>query len=85
MASTIQKAIFEALAACLGLSSSSAAASALIRAAYADPENQPQPPRTRNVICFYLQQEEDTFSRRIHFSCTLITDSGSAPLSADLG
>ena len=59
----LRSAIFEALAACLGLSSSSAAASALIRAAYADPENQPQPPRTRNVIYFYLLQEEDPSSR----------------------
>ena len=27
----------------------------------------------------------ETASRRLHFTCTLITDSGSAPLSADLG
>ena len=77
MPTAIRTAIFEALAACLGLSSSSAAASSLIRAAYTEPENQPQPPRTRNVIYFDLQKEEDPPSRIPSFMPATSETSGS--------
>ena len=55
----LRSAIFSALAACLGLSADSAAASALIHPAYAEPENGPRPPRDRNVIYYALSQEAD--------------------------
>jgi len=55
--SEMNKAIYQALCACLGLSPDTAAASSLIWRAYAEPENAPQPPRDRNVIYYSLLQE----------------------------
>ena len=55
--------LFDALAACFGLSPSSAAASALIHPAYTEPENAPRPPRDRDVIYFDLQSEDDPGDR----------------------
>ena len=85
MPTAIRTAIFEALAACLGLSSSSVAASSLIRAAYTEPENQPQPPRTRNVIYFDLQKEEDPPSRIPSFMPATSEASGSFGASSASG
>ena len=45
--------IYNALCACFGLSSSSDAASVLIRQAYQEPENAPRPPRSTNVIYYF--------------------------------
>ena len=53
----LNTAIYQALCACIGLSPNTAAASALICRAYAEPENAPQPPRDRNVIYYYLMQD----------------------------
>ena len=53
----MNNAIYQALCTCLGLSPDTAAASALICRAYAEPENAPQPPRDRNVIYYSLMQE----------------------------
>ena len=50
-------AIFDALCACLNLNRHSAEEAALIREAYAEPENSPQPPRNRNVIYWSVLQE----------------------------
>ena len=50
-------AIFDALCACLDLSPDSREAAALIHEAYAEPENAPRPPRTRNVIYWTLLQD----------------------------
>ena len=61
--STIKNAVFDALASCLGLSSNSAAASALIHPAYTEPENAPRPPLDRDVVYFDLQTEEDPGDR----------------------
>ena len=44
--------IYQALCTCLGLPSSSAQASALIREAYQEPENAPRPPRSTDVIYY---------------------------------
>ena len=44
--------IYQALCTCLGLPSSSAQASALIREAYQEPENAPRPPRNTDVIYY---------------------------------
>ena len=44
--------IYHALCACLGLSPASSEASVLIREAYQEPENAPQPPRTADVIYY---------------------------------
>ena len=52
--------IYNALCACLGLSPSSAQALSLIRQAYTDPENTPQPARTADVIYWSLSPEQDT-------------------------
>ena len=46
--------IYQALCTCLGLPSSSAQASALIREAYQEPENAPRPPRNTDVIYYSL-------------------------------
>ena len=46
--------IFEALCACLGLSPGSAQALSLIRQAYTEPENSPQPARSADVIYWSL-------------------------------
>ena len=61
--STIQNAIFDALAACFGLSADSAAASALIHPAYTEPENAPRPARSLNVVYFDLMAEDDPGDR----------------------
>ena len=53
----MNEAIYKALCACFGLSPSSAEASALIRQAYLEPENAPQPPRTVDVIYYFLQPD----------------------------
>jgi hypothetical protein len=50
--------IFKALCACLGLSPSSAQALALIRQAYTEPENSPQPARNTDVIYWSLSPEQ---------------------------
>jgi len=50
--------IFKALCACLGLSPSSAQALALIRQAYTEPENTPQPARNVDVIYWSLSPEQ---------------------------
>ena len=50
--------IFKALCACLGLSPSSEQALSLIRQAYTEPENSPQPARTADVIYWSLSPEQ---------------------------
>ena len=50
-------AIFDALCACLNLNKTSPEAAGLIREAYAEPENAPRPPRSRNVIYWTLLQD----------------------------
>ena len=50
--------IFKALCACLGLSPSSEQALALIRQAYTEPENSPQPARNADVIYWSLSPEQ---------------------------
>ena len=50
--------IFKALCACLGLSPSSEQALALIRQAYTEPENSPQPARNVDVIYWSLSPEQ---------------------------
>ena len=50
--------IFKALCACLGLSPSSDQALSLIRQAYTEPENSPQPARTADVIYWSLSPEQ---------------------------
>ena len=52
--------IFKALCACLGLSPSSAQALSLIRQAYTEPENTPQPARSADVIYWSLSPEQGT-------------------------
>ena len=49
--------IFNALCACLGLSPSSSQALSLIRQAYTEPENSPQPARSVDVIYWSLSPE----------------------------
>lgn len=51
-------AIYSALCACFGLSPTSAEAALLIREAYQEPENNPRPPRSADVI--YYSAEPDT-------------------------
>ncbi len=55
--SAFHTAIFDALCACLNLNRNSAEAAALIREAYAEPENSPQPSRNLNVIYWTLLQD----------------------------
>ena len=50
--------IFKALCACLGLSPSSEQALSLIRQAYTEPENSPQPARTTDVIYWSLSPDQ---------------------------
>ena len=52
--------IFQALCACLGLSSSSQDASLLIREAYQEPENAPRLPRSANVIYYSVAPDPVT-------------------------
>ena len=52
--------IFKALCACLGLSPSSEQALSLIRQAYTEPENTPQPARSADVIYWSLSPEQGT-------------------------
>ena len=59
----IRDVVFEALAACFGLSADSAAASTLIHSAYTEPENAPRPARSSNVVYFDLMAEEDPGDR----------------------
>ena len=54
----LHSAIYSALCACLGLSPSSDEAAALIMEAYTEPENAPQPPRTRDVIYYSLLRDD---------------------------
>ena len=49
--------IFKTLCSCLGLSPSSEQALSLIRQAYTEPENNPQPARTADVIYWSLSPE----------------------------
>ena len=49
--------IYQALCACFALPPSSTEASTLIREAYHDPENTPRPPRTADVIYYFLQPD----------------------------
>ena len=51
--------LYQALCACLGLSPDTAAAAALVQAAYAGGEAAPQPPPGRNVIYFSLLREAE--------------------------
>ena len=46
----IRTAVFDALCACLDLDPDSREAAALIHEAYAEPENVPRPPRSRNAV-----------------------------------
>ena len=57
MTSEVADILFQALCACLEVSSSASASSALIRRAWQDPEPAPEPPRTRNVIYYDLLPE----------------------------
>jgi len=50
--------IFKALCACLGLTPSSEQALSLIRQAYTEPENSPQPARSADVIYWSLSPEK---------------------------
>ena len=50
--------IFKALCACLGLEPNSEQALGMIRQAYTEPENSPQPARTADVIYWSLSSEE---------------------------
>ena len=52
-----RKAVFDALCACLGLDKNSAEAIALIHEAYAEPENVPRLPRSRNVVYWTALQD----------------------------
>ena len=56
--SAFNTAVFQALCACLELSSSSTEASALIRPFPNDPESPPPPPRSVNVIYYDIRPEE---------------------------
>ncbi len=56
--SAFNMAIFNALCACLEVSSSSAEASSLIRPFPNDPENPPPPPRSSNVVYYDVRPEE---------------------------
>lgn len=49
--------LFQALCACLEVSPSASASSALVRRAWQDPEPAPEPPRSRNVIYYDLLPE----------------------------
>lgn len=49
--------IYKALCACFALSPSSTEASILIREAYQEPENSPRPPRSIDVIYYFLQPD----------------------------
>ena len=53
----VQIALFDALCACAGVNNLSREAAALIREAYAEPENAPRPPVNRNVIYWTLLQD----------------------------
>ena len=57
MTSEITDILFQALCACLEISPSASASSALIRRAYQDPEPAPEPPRDHNVIYYDLIPE----------------------------
>ena len=54
--------IFKALCACLGLSPTSDQALSLIRQAYTEPENSPQPARSADVIYWSLSPEQGSDS-----------------------
>lgn len=54
---SFHSAVFDALCACFGLDRDSAEAIALIHEAYAEPENVPRPPRSRNVIYWTVLQD----------------------------
>ena len=72
-------AIYQALCACLGLAPSSEEAAGLIMEAYTEPENAPQPTRTRDVIYYSLLRDDpgnDGYQVSVDHS------SGSANISA---
>ena len=54
---TVQLALFDALCACMGVNKQSREAAALIHEAYAEPENAPRPPASRNVVYWTLLQD----------------------------
>ena len=54
----MKETIFKALCACLGLSPTSDQALSLIRQAYTEPENSPQPARSADVIYWSLSPEQ---------------------------
>ena len=60
--SAFSQTVFSALCACLELSASSSEASALIRRAYQEPENAPQPPRNADVIYYDIRADDDPVS-----------------------
>ena len=64
----IRDAVFDALCACTGVNKHSREAAALIREAYAEPENAPRPPRDRNVVYWTLLQ--DSASDPVHTAYT---------------
>ena len=55
----MKEAIYKALCACFAISPDSEEASGIIREAYQEPENSPQPPKEQNVIYYNLESSPD--------------------------
>ena len=55
----MKEAIYQALCACFAINPDSEEASGIIREAYQEPENSPQPPREQNVIYYHLESSPD--------------------------
>ncbi len=77
--SEFNTAVFQALCACLELSSSSSEASALIRPFPNDPESSPAPPRSVNVIYYDIRPEEAPDAGYMTFSAEDPTASSARP------
>ena len=75
----IEATIHNALCSCLGLSPSSEQALALIRQAYAEPENNPQPARTADVIYWSLSPEESEDSASYGIADSNVRDGSVVP------
>ena len=79
--------VFKALCACLGLSPSSEQALSLIRQAYTEPENTPQPARSAEVVYWSLSPEEERHEKFIaiytDFALSLGADHGSTYTGPD--